>query len=338
LSAQVGLSLDNRSAMAKLRLRQTADCGALHRSPQLRDRFLGPQGQRRLIDELKRQTLVQGDEDAATRLAAAATILEFASGEDLIVQDGVDRHIDFLLVGEVDVLVHGNLVIRRGAGTQVGEMAVADNSARRSATVRARTLTVVARVDEPAFVAIASTKPELWRAMARELAQRLRQRGALVPRRRLKPFVFIGCAVESNDIAEVVQAGLQHEDCEVEVWHDDTFRPSHYTLEDLIPKVSDADLVILVGAAHDMTTSRKETKPAPRDNVLLELGLGFGACGRERTLLLVPRGVDMKLPTDLRGFSPIEYKDGDPSSLASRIGPAVTAIKERLRALGTRGN
>jgi predicted nucleotide-binding protein len=73
----------------------------------------------------------------------------------------------------------------------------------------------------------------------------------------------------------------------------------------------------------------------PRDNVVLELGMALGALGRDRALIVRPIG-DVKLPTDLLGITPILYQDGPPDTLAGRVGPVVTAVKNAVARLGCR--
>lgn len=293
-------------------------------------------GPRRLRDALAEQTIVGGDVDLAAALAAAARVKRYAPDDDLMVQGTEDHHIEFLLTGDVDILIHGNRVNGRQAGTHVGDMALIDVAATRSATVRARTETVTARVEEPAFTRIAEKFPKVWRALALELARRLYQRGALVPHKRATPFVFIGSAVEGIDIAKEIQRKLQFMDCVTEVWDDNTFIASHYALDDLIVKIAGSDFGIFVASPHDKLTVRKKRHDVPRDNVVFEAGMSFGALGRERTLLVMPRAKETKLPSDLTGITPLAYKDGDPASLAARIGPVVTEVEKIIKRLGPR--
>jgi CRP-like cAMP-binding protein len=81
-----------------------------------------------------------------------------------------------ILSGMFSVTVMGRTVASRTAGEHVGEMAVVDPEARRSASVAAVTDSVVARITEPEFSALADRFPRLWRRIALELASRLRDR------------------------------------------------------------------------------------------------------------------------------------------------------------------
>ena len=69
---------------------------------------------------------------------------------------------------------------------------------------------------------------------------------------------------------------------------------------------------------------------APRDNVILELGMCIGAMGRKRAFLVRPRGVELKIPTDLLGITPIDYKSDDPANLAVHLSPVCTQINQAV--------
>jgi predicted nucleotide-binding protein len=75
---------------------------------------------------------------------------------------------------------------------------------------------------------------------------------------------------------------------------------------------------------------------APRDNVILELGLFIGALGRQRVFMLIEQGMDVKIPTDLLGVTPIVYPAGAPGDLSARLGPACTELRAVMNARGPR--
>jgi CRP-like cAMP-binding protein len=66
------------------------------------------------------------------------------------------------------------VVASRSAGEHVGEIALIDPEAHRSASVTAVTDSVLAGITEPEFSALADRFPRLWRRIALELASRLR--------------------------------------------------------------------------------------------------------------------------------------------------------------------
>jgi len=139
----------------------------------LLDRFQGPDGKLRLVEALRAETLVR-DEDLAVALARRVTLKAIPAGTVLITQNAVDRDLFLILSGKCSVIVNGRVVASRSAGEHVGEMALVDPEARRSASVAAVTDSVVAGITEPEFSALADRYPRLWRRIALELASRLR--------------------------------------------------------------------------------------------------------------------------------------------------------------------
>jgi CRP/FNR family transcriptional regulator, cyclic AMP receptor protein len=156
------------------------------------DRFRGGEGERLLKDALGRQTALQGLDAAINGLSSVATLAHYEAGDEVIKQDSADNDISFILSGSVSIVINQRVINSRRAGQHVGEMALIDSSARRSASVIALEATVLARVGEPHFVAIADKNPQLWRRLAIELGDRLRQRTSGIRRPNEIPYVFIG--------------------------------------------------------------------------------------------------------------------------------------------------
>ena len=295
------------------------------------DRLQGADGHKRLVDALRRQQIVQDEESLAAELAGAAELIPFdsASGKEEVIRQGaVDNDIYFILSGRVSIVVNGREVATRDAGQHVGEMALIDPQKYRSATVLAIEPALLARVSEPLFSKIAEQYPHLWRRLALELADRLRQRARFHEPPNDQPVFFIGSSAENLPIAREIQSGLSHDPMEVIVWTDGVFRPSAGNVESLLVAVKRSDFAALVLTPDDAVISREVQKPAPRDNCIFELGLFMGALGRERTFIIQARGVDIKLPSDLLGLTPIEYSPSDANSLPSRIAPVCTALRK----------
>ena len=139
----------------------------------LLDRFRGPDGKLRLVEVLRTQTLVR-DEDLAVELARRVTLKAVPAASVLITQGSADRDLFMILSGKFSVTINGRVVASRGAGEHVGEMALVDPDARRSASVSAVADSVVARITERDFSTLADRFPRLWRRIALELATRLR--------------------------------------------------------------------------------------------------------------------------------------------------------------------
>jgi CRP-like cAMP-binding protein len=135
--------------------------------------FQGGFGRGRLIDALQTQALIR-DEDMAIEIAKRVKVEEVATGATIISQGASDTDLFFVLNGEFSIIRNGREVARKGAGEQVGEMAMVDPIRCRFASVVACADCVVARISEFDFSALADRFPRLWRRIAMELANRLR--------------------------------------------------------------------------------------------------------------------------------------------------------------------
>lgn len=151
-----------------------------------------------------------------------------------------------------------------------------------------------------------------------------------------KPRLFIASSVESLPIAEAINVNLDH-DFEVTIWKNGTFKLSSSTIEDLVEKSSAVDFALFIFAPDDVAIIRDENQHIVRDNVVFELGLFIGAIGKERSFILKPRDIDMRLPTDLLGVTPADYdanrSDGDLVSATNRACSLIKTEAARLSIL-----
>jgi CRP/FNR family cyclic AMP-dependent transcriptional regulator len=295
-------------------------------------RFAGSDGHRRLVGALADQTLLRGDPTLPPLFADCVEIVELADGDVLFSQDADDFDMAMVLSGTVNVLVNGRRVASRYARQHVGEMALIDPSARRSATVAAAGSCVVARVTEADLSRIAADHPDLWRHLACEHAGRLRERNALVLHRRQIPHMFVGSSSEHYAVAEAVTAALSSPSLEVVPWKEDVFRPSRYTLPDLEVEAHASDFAVLVLGEDDLVETRGDLHIVARDNVILELGLFVGSCGHERVFLLVPDADTVKLPSDLTGITTLRFTCGSAMSgpdVADAVGQIARVVAEK---------
>jgi len=298
------------------------------------ERFIGKSGRRLRAESFASQKLIAGDLVLADELANCADIVAVPKGQALIEQDEGDNEIYFIFAGTFEVLINGRCVARRGPGDAIGEMAAIEPSQRRSATVVAAEDSVVARLNEPQFAEFATRHPKLYRAIAQELSRRLLQRNKLVGAYREKVRVFVICSVEALPIARCVQNGFADDPFVVTVWTDGVFRATQYTLESLEKAVDDSDFAIAIAHADDVTASRGEDWPAPRDNVVFELGLFMGRLGRTRAILMEPRSKKLKLPSDLAGLKTISYRFEKGGDAAALLAPACNELRDHISALG----
>lgn len=273
-----------------------------------------------LRDALRRQTISEGNAAVVDRLAAVAVVEPYEPGQVLIHQGHTDTDIFMILAGAVIVSPNGRDDTIRGAHNHVGEMATIDPAVRRSATVRASEPTVVARVRESDFSQVANDHPFVWRRLAMELAERLRRRASGVQIRKGMPRVFIASSFEALSTATVLEKELLSPDLDVKLWTDKMiFAPGSTNIEALEGELSRADFAVLLLSPDDRVLSRWRWSKAPRDNLILELGLFIGAIGRHRAIMVYPRTAKLRLPSDLLGVTPIRYSGSDMRPVAIEL-------------------
>lgn len=275
-----------------------------------------------------------GDLKVSKEIKKKISLHEYAVGDTLLVQGEPDDHLLFILGGTVEILVNCRRVATRSGGEHIGEMSLLDTTARRSATVRAIDPTIVAQISEENFTRIAETHPNLWRRVAVGLSRRLRERNKFHPSPRTQPAIFIGSSSEGLDIAICIHKSLRRKPLVPQLWSEGVFESSKTTIEELIRTANTSDFAIVVLTADDLTRSRGKTKPTPRDNVIFELGLFMGAVSRERTYVVAPRGIEIKLPTDLLGVTLLRFERSATKSLAASMRPMLQKLCKLISLLG----
>lgn len=299
-------------------------------------RFQGDDGKRKLVTALLEHVIVNGDEEIAKVIAEKAELRQYGPGDDIIKQDGHDSDMFFIIAGAANVLVNGRVVAKRSAGHHVGEMALIDPTAKRSATVKASELTVAAVLTEPVFSELGDKSPKLWRRIAIELASRLRERSKYHRQPNTKPMIFIGSSKESLNVAEKIQNGIVSDDFVVKTWVDGIFDASATAIESLASVIEMFDFGVIVLNADDMVESRGVQKHAPRDNAVFELGLLMGGFGRSRTYIVKPKGLDIKIPSDLLGVVCLEFDPASADTLTASIASACDQLRGKFSSLGPR--
>lgn len=146
------------------------------------------------------------------------------------------------------------------------------------------------------------------------------------------PKLFIGSSGTNIRVAQVLGNNLK-DVAEVTVWKEGVFGMNYGFLETLVRELENYDFAAFILAPDDVTTSKDQTRPAPRDNVLFESGLFMGVLGRERVFLVYDATQDIKIPSDLAGVTLATYDgtriDGKDASAAVR--EAVIAIGDRIK-------
>ena len=148
-----------------------------------------------------------------------------------------------------------------------------------------------------------------------------------------KPKMFIGSSQRNLQVATLLAENL--EPCaEVTVWNEGVFGLNQGYLESLLESLEKYDFAGFVLAPDDVTTSKGETAPSPRDNVLFESGLFLGALGRGRVFLISDQAVELKIPSDLAGVT-LAFYDGsriEGSDAAAAVRTACRVIRDKITA------
>jgi predicted nucleotide-binding protein len=300
----------------------------------MKDRFLGDRGMAKLVEELQGVRLLNGFPEAAEALSNLGGLMDIPKNTKLIEQNGRDNDVFFVISGTFGVYVNSKRVSTRHAGDSVGEMAAVSTTQRRSADVVADEDGLVFKVSEESFSQIADNHPKIWRRIAKELSKRLAQRNSLIRPPHEKIRVFVISSAEALHVARAVENAFAHDPFLTVVWANGVFRVTNYTLETLEDELEKSDFAIAIAHPDDQIVVRDESWPSPRDNVVFELGFFMGKLGRERAILMEPRGQKVKLPSDLAGITTIKYRYDPNEDLAPLISPACNELREHIQRLG----
>jgi len=128
-----------------------------------------------LVKALMNQLLVENNRELAERLAENCQVENVEKGKIIMEEDTSGNELLMILSGKFQVFVGGTRLSELSEGNHVGDMAIVDPDSKRSATIVAGEDSVVARIDGEHFSAVAESYPQLWKNLAVELANRLRQ-------------------------------------------------------------------------------------------------------------------------------------------------------------------
>ena len=126
-----------------------------------------------LREYLAQHPLFGGDEALAGEAELCTELIQLGFDDVLIGTGRSDADLYLLFSGAVDVIVDGKEVTQRQKGQTVGELELVSSGLKRVATVVARDKTIVGRIAEEDFTALAERHPQLWRNVAAILVQRV---------------------------------------------------------------------------------------------------------------------------------------------------------------------
>jgi hypothetical protein len=146
-----------------------------------------------------------------------------------------------------------------------------------------------------------------------------------------KPRIFIASSSEALPAAEAINVNLDFT-AETVMWT--RAAPSANFIDVLLDHAQSVDYAAFVCSPDDMAIIRGEEKRVIRDNVLFELGLFMGRLGKERCFVIMPRGEKIHIPSDLLGFTPLDYDanrtDKDLISATRAAGTLISAVMDRM--------
>lgn len=154
-------------------------------------------------------------------------------------------------------------------------------------------------------------------------------------------YVFIGSSSEGLDIANVVHDGLERPSasdsrlCDATMW-EDIFRPGDFVLEKLLTQSETYDYAILIITPDDVTTSRNKTSPCPRDNLNFEMGLFMARLGRKFCIVVRPKEIAIKLPSDICGLCCVMYNHKKFVEKTDDLRPQINQIRKYIEDNGYR--
>ncbi len=143
------------------------------------------------------------------------------------------------------------------------------------------------------------------------------------------PTVFVASSGESERFAQAIQQNLKT--AEVHLWTH-AFYPGQSLIDELSRNLRQSDFGVFIFAGDDQVKIRGQKQQAVRDNVILELGMFIGLLGKERSFIVKPQDVDLRLPTDLLGVVAVDYNnDWAKRDPAAALGKACTQIDDAIK-------
>lgn len=294
-------------------------------------------GHENLVRTLCLNFMVGGSVELAEDIANLAEVVATPAGSILIDEGGLDDDLHFVLTGELQVLVRDCEVAVLGAGSQVGELALVDPRALRSATVRALTDTVTAKVSEDSFVQLAGKHRALWRRMSQLLGNQLREGNRFVRRRNPRPHVFVASSPAGMPLARAIARVVSDSAHEVPTWLVETgCHEDASSLTTLAGSFTNSDFGVIVIAPGDTDISPGGEGSINRDALFFECGICMGAMGPQRTFLVQPHDLDQSAPSSTLGLAPLRYRLDPIEDLKTDLDTICDSIKTQIQNLHSR--
>lgn len=146
------------------------------------------------------------------------------------------------------------------------------------------------------------------------------------------PTLFIASSVEGIPVAEAIREQLSYDPLKIRLWSDPgIFGLSETAIESLEKSLEIFDFGVIVLTPDDILRIRGEEITAPRDNLILELGMFIGRIGRKRAFIVTPKNKKIKLPSDLHGVTLAYYKEVSTGDDEHDVGDACNKIRRSIK-------
>lgn len=144
-----------------------------------------------------------------------------------------------------------------------------------------------------------------------------------------KKKIFIGSSKEALNIARKIKSCLRY-DAHVDTWADGLFdEPGKAYIEVLEDILDRYEYGIFIFNPDDKVFSRGQILDIPRDNVIFEYGMFLGKHTRKKAFFVVPRGINIKIMTDVLGITCLDYDPTNPN-LHSAVSDACDQIRDLI--------
>jgi CRP/FNR family cyclic AMP-dependent transcriptional regulator len=251
-------------------------------------------------------------EPEAELIARNGTVSSFKNGDIIAKQGTLGLEAYFVLSGSVEVRISGHPYKQRGKNELIGEMSILQPGGLRSADlISTSDDTNLFVISVSKFHEVAKQCGDLWRCIAIEISERLKQRDSMFIPPNDRPNIFIASSSEgaARHLVPLCDE-LESTDRVVKPWNSDgIFTPSRSTLDALENQANASDFAVVLVTADDLVNKRSAVSLSPRDNVVFEAGLFMGALEPERVYLLVEKSANLSLPSDLNGITVMQFSD-----------------------------
>lgn len=152
--------------------------------------------------------------------------------------------------------------------------------------------------------------------------------------------IFIGSSSEGLTLARNLARQLNKSPlCEATAWTH-VFSAGTMTLTRILELTRTVDFAVLIATPDDALTKRGAEYLAPRDNVILELGMFMSALGPERAVLLLAANKkgSVELPSDLNGLTYMVMRTRDDGDIGAAADDVALEIEQAVERLGARSS